>query len=144
MPGHEGSNQESLLLAIAVAAAAFVFAAALNYKAAVPKDDAGKAGAISSLQIALSQRPHNDAKTTCAPSIAGSAFAQATNPKPTPTAPLDSAPGENLSKKLNQSNGVIHPKEVDPAIEKPAPKVGDPNVVPPPGTSGGAPVPQPK
>jgi hypothetical protein len=25
---------------------------------------------------------------------------------------------------------------VDPAIEKPAPKVGDPNVVPPPETSG--------
>ena len=39
------------------------------------------------------------------------------------------------------SNGVIHPKEVDPAIEKPAPKVGDPNVVPPPGTSGALPRP---
>jgi hypothetical protein len=57
--------------------------------------------------------------------------------KPTP-------PAQNLSKKLNQSNGVIHPKEVDPAIEKPAPKTGDSNVVPPPGTSGGAPAPQPK
>jgi hypothetical protein len=84
--------------------------------------------------------------------VAGSAFAQAPNPTPTPAAPLDSvesettpgAPAQNLSEKLNQSNGVIHPKEVDPAIEKPAPKVGDPNVVPPPGTSGGAPAPQPK
>jgi hypothetical protein len=88
--------------------------------------------------------------------VAGSAFAQATNPTPTPTAPLDSVPGEttpgarptapaqNLSEKLNESNGVIHPKEVDPAIEKPAPNAGDPNVVPPPGTSGGALAPRPK
>jgi hypothetical protein len=88
--------------------------------------------------------------------VAGSAFAQAPNPTPTPEAPPDSVPGEttpgakptapaqNLSEKLNQSNGVIHPKEVDPTIEKPAPKTGDPNVVPPPGTSGGAPAPQPK
>jgi hypothetical protein len=36
---------------------------------------------------------------------AGSAFAQAATPE-TPT-----APGQNLSKKLDQSNGVIHPKE---------------------------------
>ncbi len=74
--------------------------------------------------------------------VAGSAFAQAPNPTPTPRAPLDSA--QNLSEKLNQSNGVIHPKEVDPAIEKPLPKARDPNVLPPPGTSGGAPAPQPK
>jgi hypothetical protein len=51
---------------------------------------------------------------------------------------------KNLSEKLNQSNGVIHSKEVDPAFEKPAPKAGDSNVVPPPGTSGGAAAPQPK
>jgi hypothetical protein len=84
--------------------------------------------------------------------VAGSAFAQAPNPTPTPVAPLDSAqdeatpgaPAQNLSEKLNRSNGVIHPKEVDPAIEKPAPKVKDPNVVPPPGTSGDAPAPKPK
>jgi hypothetical protein len=72
--------------------------------------------------------------------VAGSAFAQPPNPETT----SGDAPAQNLSKKLNQSNGVIHPKEVDPAIEKPVPKVGDPNVVPPPGTSGGAPAPQPK
>ena len=77
--------------------------------------------------------------------VAGSVFAQAPGkPEPTPAAPLNSAPGENLSEKLNRSNGVIHPKEVDPTIEKPAPKTGDPNVVPPPGTSGGAPAPQAK
>ena len=50
---------------------------------------------------------------------AGAAFAQAATLE-TPT-----APGQNLSKKLDQSNGVIHPKEVDPAIEKPTPKTGD-------------------
>jgi hypothetical protein len=84
--------------------------------------------------------------------IVGSAFAQASNQTPNPATPLDStppganqtAPSQNLSEKLNQSNGVIHPKEVDPAIEKLPPKVGDPNVVAPPGTSGGAPAPQPK
>jgi hypothetical protein len=82
--------------------------------------------------------------------VAGSSFAQAPNPTP-PPAPLDSvqretkpgAPAQNLSEKLNQSNSVIHPKEVDPAIEKPAPKAGDSNVAPP-GTSGGATAPQPK
>jgi hypothetical protein len=84
--------------------------------------------------------------------VAGPAFAQALKPAPTPTAPRDSvpagtkptAPAQTLSEKLNQSNGVIHPKEVDPAIEKPAPNPRDPNVVPPPGTSGGAPARQPK
>jgi hypothetical protein len=79
--------------------------------------------------------------------VAGPAFAQ----PPDPAAPLDSTPGtdstapaQDLSKKLNQSNGVIHPKEVDPAIEKGAPVVRDPNVVPPPRTSGGSAAPQPK
>jgi hypothetical protein len=76
--------------------------------------------------------------------LAGPAFAQATSPAPDVSAPNPSAPAQDLSKKLNQSNGVIHPKEVDPGIQKPAPRTGDPNVVPPPGTSGGAPAPQPK
>jgi hypothetical protein len=76
--------------------------------------------------------------------VAGSAFAQAANPETTPGHAEPTAPAQNLSKKLNQSNGVIHPKEVDPAIEKPVPKVGDPNVVPPPGTLGRASAPQPK
>jgi hypothetical protein len=69
--------------------------------------------------------------------VGGSAFAQAPNPAAPDTKP-------SLSKRLNRSNGVIRPKEADPAIEKPAPKAGDPNVIPPPGTSGGAPAPQPK
>ena len=78
--------------------------------------------------------------------VAGAAFAQATSPAPNEITPgaNPTAPAQNLSKELNQSNGVIHPKEVDPAIQKPAPHTGDPNVVPPPGTSGGSPEPEPK
>ena len=79
--------------------------------------------------------------------VTGSSFAQPA-PTPNPAPPADSTtPDANqpsLSEKLRQSNGVIHPKEVDPAIEKQAPKVRDQNVVPAPGTSGGAPAPQPK
>jgi hypothetical protein len=71
--------------------------------------------------------------------VAGAAFAQATSPAPNEPGAKPTAPDQNLSKELNQSNGVIHPKEVDPAIEKPAPNTRDPNVVPPPGTAGGAP-----
>ncbi len=80
--------------------------------------------------------------------IAGSAFAQTPNATQTPSqiasAAEPTAPAENLSDRLNKSNGVIHPKEVDPAIEKPAPQARDPNVLPPPGTSGGAPRREPK
>jgi hypothetical protein len=74
--------------------------------------------------------------------VANSAFAEAPSAPPTPTAPP--APAQSLSEKLNRSNGVIRPKEVDPAIEKPAPDARDPNVAPAPGTSGGATAPQPK
>jgi hypothetical protein len=78
--------------------------------------------------------------------VTGAAFAQATNPAPNEAAPgaSSNAPAQSLSKELNQSNGIIHPKEVDPAIEKPTPNARDPNVVPPPGASGGAGAPQPK
>ena len=77
--------------------------------------------------------------------VAGSVFAQAPGkPEPTPEAPLNSAPGENLSEKLNRSNGVIHPKDVDPTIGSPVLGAGFSNVVPPPGSSGGAPAPQAK
>ena len=81
---------------------------------------------------------------------------KAPKPAPTPTTPLDAVQGEitpgakptapprSLSDKLNSSNGVIPPAEVDPAIERPASKTQDPNVLPPPGTSGGALAPQAK
>jgi hypothetical protein len=68
----------------------------------------------------------------------GCAFAQ------TPPAPAATQSGQNLSEKLDQSNGVIQPKEVDPAIEKPAPKTADPNVVPPPQPQGAPSAAQPK
>ena len=76
--------------------------------------------------------------------VAGPAFAQATSPATKNTVPDANPPAQSLSKELSQSNGVIRPKEVDPGIQKPAPHTGDPNVVPPPGTSGGAAAPQPK
>ena len=78
--------------------------------------------------------------------VGGAAYAQAPSPAPNDTTPgaNRTAPAQNLSKELNRSNGVIHPKEVDPGIEKPPPKTGDPNVVPPPGATGGAHAPQPK
>lgn len=81
----------------------------------------------------------------------------AQTPAATPTASVDSVPekiapgakptepAENLTQKLDQSNGVIHPKaNVDPAMQKPAPQTGDVNALPPPGTTNGAPAPQPK
>lgn len=46
--------------------------------------------------------------------VAGSAFAQVPNPGETTPGDATTAPAQNLSKKLNQSNGVIHPKEVEP------------------------------
>jgi hypothetical protein len=80
--------------------------------------------------------------------VAGSAFAQTSSQTTAPATPLNSttpgAPAEDRSEELNRSNDVIHPKEVDPAIEKPAPSVGDQNVVPPPETLDGAPAPRRK
>ena len=49
-----------------------------------------------------------------------------------------------LSDKLDKSNGVIRPKEVDPAIEKKAPSTGTAAVIPPPGSPGGPQGVQPK
>jgi hypothetical protein len=74
--------------------------------------------------------------------VASSGFAQTTTPKD--TIPDANPPAQNLSKELSQSNGIIHPKDVDPAIQKPAPNTGDPNVVPPPASSGGGATPQAK
>jgi hypothetical protein len=78
--------------------------------------------------------------------VAGAAVAQTTSPAPNETMPgaKTDPSAQSLSKELSQSNGVVHPKEVDPGIQKPAPLTGDLNVVPPPGTSRGAPAPRPK
>jgi hypothetical protein len=63
--------------------------------------------------------------------------AQAQNAQPAPN--TDASGSGNLSDKLDQSGGVIHPKDnVDPGITKPAP-VPNPNsttVIVPPGTDG--------
>ena len=71
------------------------------------------------------------------------ASAQTTAPKPAPTtipekiAPgaKPTAPAKNLSRELNRSNGVIHPKDVDPAMNKGVPKTSDRNVIPPPASA---------
>jgi hypothetical protein len=54
-----------------------------------------------------------------------------------PSGGVAAPPGENLSEKLDKSNGVITPKlDVDPKIEQPAPAVGTMPVVPPPAGPG--------
>jgi hypothetical protein len=66
--------------------------------------------------------------------------AQTAAPKPAPTTIPEkiapgaepSAPTKNLSKELNQSGGVIHPKDVDPAMNKGAPNTSDQGVIKPP------------
>jgi hypothetical protein len=87
-----------------------------------------------------------------AASLVSPALAQTAEPTP----PLDSVPEKakpdpkptetpkSLSDKLDQSNGVIKPKEVDPAMDKPAPATGANDVIKPPGTPGGPPAPQAK
>jgi hypothetical protein len=51
---------------------------------------------------------------------------------------------QTLSQKLGQTNGVICPPEVDPAIKAPTPNSGTMPVIPPPGSPGGNPNVQPK
>ncbi len=54
------------------------------------------------------------------------------------------SPNQSLSDKLAQSNGVICPPNVDPAIKAPTPNAGKMPVIPPPGSPGGNPNVQPK
>ena len=73
------------------------------------------------------------------------AFAQA--PTADPKACSDAArnsSGQTLSDKLSQTNGVICPPDVDPAIKAPTPNAGKMLVIPPPGSPGGDPTVQPK
>jgi hypothetical protein len=51
---------------------------------------------------------------------------------------------QSLSDKLDQTNGVICPPNVDPGIKAPTPNAGTMPVVPPPGSPGGDPTVQPK
>jgi hypothetical protein len=61
---------------------------------------------------------------------------QSASPNPvSPNSTFAKQPGA-LSDKLDASNGVIRPKEVDPAIEKKPPPTGAAAVIAPPGSSG--------
>jgi hypothetical protein len=62
-----------------------------------------------------------------------------------PRAPSDqSASDQSLSKKLEQTDGVICPPEVDPDIKAPTPQGGRMPIIPPPGSPGGDPSVRPK
>jgi hypothetical protein len=54
------------------------------------------------------------------------------------------SPNQSLSEKLDQTNGVICPPNVDPGIKAPTPDAGKMPVIPPPGSPGGDPNVQPK
>ena len=62
--------------------------------------------------------------------ITGPALAQGANSPEMPKADPGQKP--SLSDKLDASGGVIKPKEVDPAIEKPAPQTCAGDVIKPP------------
>lgn len=91
-------------------------------------------------------RPSLPGATVIALLAAAPVCAQTSAPKPAPTtipekiAPgaKPTAPAKNLSRELNRSNGVIHPKDVDPAMNKGAPSTSDRNVIPPPASGGGS------
>jgi hypothetical protein len=59
--------------------------------------------------------------------------------------PRDGGSGnETLSKKLEQTDGVICPPDIDPDIKIPTPQAGRMPVIPPPGSPGGDPTVRPK
>jgi hypothetical protein len=76
--------------------------------------------------------------------ISSSAVAQTqpVDPKACSDAARNS-PNQTLSDKLDQTNGVICPPNVDPAIKAPTPNAGNMPVIPPPGSPGGDPTVQP-
>jgi hypothetical protein len=77
-------------------------------------------------------------------SLVGTSTAFAQAPDPRGCTPQERS-GQPLGQKLDQSNGVICPPDVDPAMKTPTPKSGDPSVIiPPPGSPGGDPNVQPK
>jgi hypothetical protein len=73
------------------------------------------------------------------------AFAQAQTASPKSCSDnARNSPNQTLSDKLDQSNGVICPPNVDPGIKAPTPNAGNMPVIPPPGSPGGDPTVQPK
>jgi hypothetical protein len=51
---------------------------------------------------------------------------------------------QTLSERLDQTNGVICPLDIDPGMKAPTPDAGKTPVIPPPGSPGGNPNVQPK
>jgi hypothetical protein len=51
---------------------------------------------------------------------------------------------QTLSERLDQTNGVICPPDIDPGMKAPTPDAGKTPVIPPPGSPGGNPNVQPK
>jgi hypothetical protein len=76
--------------------------------------------------------------------MSSAAFAQAQTADPKACANTGNSPNQTLSEKLDQSNGVICPPNVDPGIKAPTPNAGKMPVIPPPGSPGGDPNVQPK
>jgi hypothetical protein len=71
------------------------------------------------------------------------AMAQAVDTKACADSARDSS-NQNLSDKLDRTNGVICPPNVDPGIKAPTPEAGKMQIIPPPGSPGGDPSVQPK
>jgi hypothetical protein len=60
-------------------------------------------------------------------------------------APRPSGPAnQTLSEKLEQTDGVLCPPDIDPDIKVPTPQAGPMPVIPPPGSPGGDPTVRPK
>jgi hypothetical protein len=59
------------------------------------------------------------------------------------TVPLPSG-NQSLSEKLEQTDGIICPPDIDPGIKAPTPDAGKMPVIPPPGSPGGDPTVRPK
>jgi len=77
--------------------------------------------------------------------VGSAAFAQAQTADPKTCAnTAGNSSDQSLSDKLDQSNGVICPPNVDPGIKAPTPNAGKMQVIPPPGTPGGDQSVQPK
>ena len=70
---------------------------------------------------------------------------QGRDPKSCSDAPQPTGPGnQTLSEKLEQTDGVLCPPNVDPNIKAPTPQAGPMPVIPPPGSPGGDPTVRPK
>jgi hypothetical protein len=87
---------------------------------------------------AVAQAPRNGGPGADAKSDAKS------DAKPDAKPCTESGGSGDLSNKLSQSNSVICPPDVDPAMKAPTPNIGKMPVIPPPGSPGGNQNVQPK